>query len=94
MPSTTVRTPVPPSQPTAVTAASTATAASPLRMPAPVARLILVAVVGPSTRERAGTFEAQQGTMIAGTFPLAEAAKSHELGDTGRTTGKPVLMSD
>lgn len=32
--------------------------------------------------------------MIAGTFPLAEAAKSHELGDTGRTTGKPVLMSD
>ncbi|MEU6661852.1 NADP-dependent oxidoreductase [Streptomyces sp. NPDC046821] len=29
---------------------------------------------------------------IAGTFPLAEAAKAHELGETGRTTGKLVLV--
>ncbi|MFJ3669304.1 NADP-dependent oxidoreductase [Streptomyces sp. NPDC090106] len=28
---------------------------------------------------------------IAGTFPLAEAAEAHALGDTGRTTGKLVL---
>lgn len=28
---------------------------------------------------------------IAGTFPLEEAAKAHELGETGRTTGKLVL---
>lgn len=28
---------------------------------------------------------------IAGSFPLAEAAKAHALGDTGRTTGKLVL---
>lgn len=31
---------------------------------------------------------------IAGTFPLADAAKAHELGDTGRTTGKLVLTAD
>lgn len=31
---------------------------------------------------------------IAGTFPLAEAARAHELGDTGRTTGKLVLVMD
>ncbi|MGW2645637.1 NADP-dependent oxidoreductase [Streptomyces sp. NPDC001393] len=31
---------------------------------------------------------------IAGTFPLAEAAKAHEVGDTGRTTGKLVLVVD
>ncbi|MCS0605473.1 NADP-dependent oxidoreductase [Streptomyces sp. LP11] len=30
---------------------------------------------------------------IAGTFPLADAAKAHELGDTGRTTGKLVLVA-
>ncbi|MFD8722544.1 NADP-dependent oxidoreductase [Streptomyces sp. NPDC059629] len=29
---------------------------------------------------------------IAGTFPLADAAKAHDLGDTGRTTGKLVLL--
>ncbi|MFF2509050.1 NADP-dependent oxidoreductase [Streptomyces sp. NPDC058067] len=29
---------------------------------------------------------------IAGAFPLAEAAKAHELGETGRTTGKLVLV--
>ncbi|MER6047165.1 NADP-dependent oxidoreductase [Streptomyces sp. NPDC001793] len=28
---------------------------------------------------------------IAGTFPLADAAKAHELGATGRTTGKLVI---
>ncbi|WNM33109.1 NADP-dependent oxidoreductase [Streptomyces sp. Li-HN-5-11] len=31
---------------------------------------------------------------IAGTFPLAEAAKAHELGDSARTTGKLVLRVD
>ncbi|MEU6807985.1 NADP-dependent oxidoreductase [Streptomyces sp. NPDC046831] len=31
---------------------------------------------------------------IARTFPLAEAAKAHELGETGRTTGKLVLVVD
>ncbi|MEU2165747.1 NADP-dependent oxidoreductase [Streptomyces sp. NPDC019208] len=31
---------------------------------------------------------------IAGTFPLADAAKAHDLGDTGRTTGKLVLLVD
>lgn len=31
---------------------------------------------------------------IAGTFPLTDAAKAHELGDTGRTTGKLVLTVD
>ncbi|MBV7694591.1 NADP-dependent oxidoreductase [Streptomyces sp. TRM70350] len=31
---------------------------------------------------------------IAGTFPLAEAAKAHQVGDTGRTTGKLVLLAD
>jgi NADPH:quinone reductase-like Zn-dependent oxidoreductase len=29
--------------------------------------------------------------QIAGTFELADAAKAHELGDTGRTAGKLVL---
>ncbi|MGW5461425.1 NADP-dependent oxidoreductase [Streptomyces sp. NPDC003996] len=31
---------------------------------------------------------------IAGTFPLADAAKAHEVGDTGRTAGKLVLLVD
>lgn len=31
---------------------------------------------------------------IAGTFPLADAAEAHALGDTGRTTGKLVLLMD
>ncbi|MFE2462661.1 NADP-dependent oxidoreductase [Streptomyces sp. NPDC059402] len=31
---------------------------------------------------------------IAGTFPLAEAARAHEQGETGRTTGKLVLVVD
>ncbi|MEU6777401.1 NADP-dependent oxidoreductase [Streptomyces sp. NPDC046759] len=31
---------------------------------------------------------------IAGTFPLADAAKAHEAGETGRTTGKLVLLVD
>ncbi|GAA2891183.1 NADP-dependent oxidoreductase [Streptomyces mexicanus] len=36
----------------------------------------------------------QLRATIAGTFPLAEAAKAHELGETGRTTGKLVLLMD
>jgi NADPH:quinone reductase-like Zn-dependent oxidoreductase len=31
---------------------------------------------------------------IAGTFPLSAAAEAHEHGDTGRTTGKLVLVND
>ncbi|MFE7899323.1 NADP-dependent oxidoreductase [Streptomyces sp. NPDC057424] len=31
---------------------------------------------------------------IAGTYPLAQAAEAHALGDTGRTTGKLVLLND
>ncbi|WP_435208885.1 NADP-dependent oxidoreductase [Streptomyces sp. bgisy034] len=31
---------------------------------------------------------------IAGTFPLADAAEAHAVGDTGRTTGKLVLTVD
>lgn len=38
----------------------------------------------------AGTLRA----TIAGTFPLADAAEAHRLGDTGRTTGKLVLTVD
>ena len=29
--------------------------------------------------------------VIAGTYPLADAAKAHELGETGHVTGKLVL---
>ncbi|MGW0912787.1 NADP-dependent oxidoreductase [Streptomyces sp. NPDC002784] len=31
---------------------------------------------------------------IAGSFPLADAAEAHRLGDTGRTTGKLVLLGE
>jgi NADPH:quinone reductase-like Zn-dependent oxidoreductase len=30
--------------------------------------------------------------LIAGTFPLADAAKAHELGETGHVAGKLVLI--
>ncbi|MFF8351882.1 NADP-dependent oxidoreductase [Streptomyces chartreusis] len=39
----------------------------------------------------------EQGKLrpeIAGTFPLADAAEAHALGETGRTTGKLVLTMD
>lgn len=39
----------------------------------------------------------EQGKLraaIAGTFPLAGVAEAHALGDTGRTTGKLVLVMD
>jgi NADPH:quinone reductase-like Zn-dependent oxidoreductase len=32
--------------------------------------------------------------VIAGTFPLADAAKAHALGDTGHVAGKLVLTMD
>ena len=38
--------------------------------------------------------EAGPARHVAGTFPLAEAAKAHALGETGRTTGKLVLEVD
>ncbi|MFF0791771.1 NADP-dependent oxidoreductase [Streptomyces spiralis] len=38
--------------------------------------------------------EGKLSATIAGAFPLAEAAKAHELGETGRTTGKLVLVVD
>jgi NADPH:quinone reductase-like Zn-dependent oxidoreductase len=31
---------------------------------------------------------------VAGTFPLAKAARAHELGESGHTTGKLVLLID
>jgi NADPH:quinone reductase-like Zn-dependent oxidoreductase len=31
---------------------------------------------------------------IAQTFPLSEAARAHAQGETGRTTGKLVLVTD
>ncbi|MFI6357818.1 NADP-dependent oxidoreductase [Streptomyces sp. NPDC050743] len=40
---------------------------------------------------------AEAGTLratIAGTFPLAEAARAHALGETGHTSGKLVLVVD
>ncbi|MFF4896494.1 NADP-dependent oxidoreductase [Streptomyces sp. NPDC001068] len=38
--------------------------------------------------------EGKLRATVAGTFPLAEAAKAHEVGGTGRTTGKLVLVVD
>ncbi|MEU6095264.1 NADP-dependent oxidoreductase [Streptomyces sp. NPDC047079] len=38
--------------------------------------------------------EGRLRATIAGTFPLADAAKAHEIGDAGRTTGKLVLLVD
>ncbi|MGW7256693.1 NADP-dependent oxidoreductase [Streptomyces sp. NPDC054834] len=37
--------------------------------------------------------EGKLRATIAGTFPLAAAAEAHALGDTGRTTGKLVLLA-
>jgi NADPH:quinone reductase-like Zn-dependent oxidoreductase len=40
---------------------------------------------------------AEAGTLrpaIAGTFPFTEAAEAHRLGETGRTTGKLVLLME
>ncbi|WP_171990783.1 NADP-dependent oxidoreductase [Streptomyces sp. JHA26] len=46
-------------------------------------------------REIAGLVESGRlRATIEKTFPLAEAAKAHELGETGRTTGKLVLVVD
>ncbi|MCX5262844.1 NADP-dependent oxidoreductase [Streptomyces sp. NBC_00199] len=46
-------------------------------------------------REIARLVEAGQlRATIAGTFPLADAAEAHRLGDTGRTAGKLVLTVD
>ncbi|MFF7187201.1 NADP-dependent oxidoreductase [Streptomyces sp. NPDC008222] len=38
--------------------------------------------------------EGRLRATVAGTFPLAEAAKAHEVGDAGRTMGKLVLLMD
>ncbi|MGW2688212.1 NADP-dependent oxidoreductase [Streptomyces sp. NPDC001414] len=38
--------------------------------------------------------EGKLRAAVAGTFPLADAAKAHEVGGTGRTTGKLVLVVD
>lgn len=38
--------------------------------------------------------EGKLSPTIAGTFPLAEAATAHEVGERGRTTGKLVLLVD
>ncbi|MEU5110802.1 NADP-dependent oxidoreductase [Streptomyces longwoodensis] len=46
-------------------------------------------------RTIAGLVEAGElRPTIAGTFPLADAAEAHRMGDTGRTTGKLVLVVD
>lgn len=46
-------------------------------------------------REIAGLVESGKlRATIARTFPLAEAAEAHALGETGRTTGKLVLVVD
>ncbi len=59
------------------------------------AELLLVEADHAGMTAIAGLVEA--GTLvpaIAETFPLAEAAKAHELGQTGRTAGKLVLIVD
>ncbi|MFJ9347399.1 NADP-dependent oxidoreductase [Streptomyces sp. NPDC101237] len=38
--------------------------------------------------------EGKLRATVAGTFPLTDAAKAHEVGGTGRTTGKLVLVVD
>ncbi|WP_318215724.1 NADP-dependent oxidoreductase [Streptomyces sp. SCL15-6] len=46
-------------------------------------------------REIAGLVESGRlRATIERTFPLADAARAHELGETGRTTGKLVLVVD
>ncbi|MGX5210700.1 NADP-dependent oxidoreductase [Streptomyces violaceus] len=45
-----------------------------------------------SIAELAGTGKLR--ATIAGTFPLSAAAEAHASGDTGRTTGKLVLVND
>ncbi|MEU3734969.1 NADP-dependent oxidoreductase [Streptomyces sp. NPDC033538] len=46
-------------------------------------------------REIAGLVESGKlRATIAGTFPLADAAEAHALGEKGRTTGKLVLVVD
>jgi NADPH:quinone reductase-like Zn-dependent oxidoreductase len=46
-------------------------------------------------REIAGLIESGRlRATIERTFPLADAAQAHELGETGRTTGKLVLVVD
>lgn len=56
---------------------------------------ILVDADRAGTREIARLVEAGQlRATIAGTFPLADAAGAHRLGDTGRTAGKLVLTVD
>jgi NADPH:quinone reductase-like Zn-dependent oxidoreductase len=75
-------------------------------LPVPVAAEELLAIAERGIRFESLLVEADHGGMqaiaslvesgalrahIAATFPLAEAAKAHALGETGRTTGKIVL---
>lgn len=56
------------------------------------ARLILVEADHEGMRQIAALVESGQlRAAIAATFPLAEAARAHALGETNRTTGKIVL---
>ncbi|SJM69450.1 NADP-dependent oxidoreductase [Gulosibacter sp. 10] len=57
------------------------------------AELILVEADHAGMRSIAGLVEAGRlRATIADTYPLAEAAHAHEAGETGRTTGKLVLV--
>lgn len=57
------------------------------------AELILVEADHAGMRSIAGLVEAGRlRATIADTYPLAEAARAHEAGETGRTTGKLVLV--
>ncbi|MER7010067.1 NADP-dependent oxidoreductase [Saccharopolyspora sp. NPDC000359] len=58
------------------------------------AELLLVEADQAGMRAIADLVESGQlRAEIAGTFPLADAAKAHALGETGRTTGKLVLTA-
>lgn len=60
-------------------------------------RAVRMLVDADQTGMRAVADLVEKGSLratVAETFPLADAAKAHALGDTGRTTGKLVLVVD